>query len=114
MKLDFDYPAAGQAKTRVKISKLYEGYPDVIHGGILSALLDEVMAKAVINSGAVAFTAKLSISYRQPLTPEDEVEVIGMITSAKQRIIHTRAEIRNPDKVFAEAEAVFVVPKEKS
>ncbi len=111
LKIDFSYDEAGAAHATLAVKEVFEGYPGVVHGGILSTLLDEVMAKAVIHSGKAAFTAKLSISYRRALAPEQRIEIKGWITKDRSRIIETSACISDESGIYAEAEAVFVVPK---
>lgn len=114
LKLDFTYDEAGAAYATLSVDQVFEGYPGVVHGGILSTLLDEVMAKAIIQSGKIAVTAKLSISYRKALNSGQTVEIKGWITKAKTRIISTAASISDESGIYAEAEAVFVVPRTES
>lgn len=111
LKVDFSCDEVGFARARLKLSELFEGYPGVIHGGIISTLLDEVMAKAVIHSGKIAFTARLTVSFRKVLAPEGIVHLEGQILCAKTRTIHTRAKLFDADAIYAEAEAVFIVAK---
>jgi len=111
LKVDFSFDEAGFAHAELKLSELFEGYPGVIHGGILSTLLDEVMAKAVIHSGKIAFTARLNVIFRKPLKPKGTVRLEGQIVSARTRTIQTRARIYDDGGSYAEAEAVFIVPK---
>ena len=114
LKLDFTYDEAGAAYATLAVDEIFEGYPGVVHGGILSTLLDEVMAKAIIQSGKVAVTAKLSVSYRKALSSGQNVVLKGWITKAKSRIISTAASISDESGIYAEAEAVFVVPRSDS
>jgi uncharacterized protein (TIGR00369 family) len=111
LKVDFCYDEAGAARASLQLSELFEGYPGVIHGGILSTLLDEVMAKAVLHSGKIAFTARLNIIYRKPLAPRGTVHLEGQILSARARSIQTQAKIFDDGGIYAEAEAVFIVPR---
>lgn len=111
LKLKFYYPDEDSAEAKISISKDYEGYPGVVHGGILSTLLDEVMAKAILNKGIFAFTARLNVRYRQPLAPQREVKVKGTIESQKASYFNTKAMIYDDERVYAEAEALFLVPK---
>lgn len=111
LKLDFSYDAAGHAHCEVILKEHFEGYPQVIHGGILSTLLDEVMAKAVINSCKIAFTAKLQVTYRRPVNSGLKIFLEGWITESKTRTIKTAAKIYDEKGSFADAEAVFIVPK---
>lgn len=110
LKLDFSYDDSGSAFASLKLSELFEGYPGVIHGGIISALLDEVMAKAVIHSGKIAFTARLNVTFRKPVSSATQVHLRGSIVHLKTRTIHTKAQIYADSVVYAEAEAVFIVP----
>jgi uncharacterized protein (TIGR00369 family) len=112
LKIDFSYDEEGAAYATLALDQVVEGYPGVVHGGILSTLLDEVMAKAVINSGKIAVTAKLSVSYRKALNSGQSVLIKGWITRAKSRTISTAASISDESGIYAEAEAVFVVPRQ--
>ncbi|MCB5262148.1 MAG: PaaI family thioesterase [Candidatus Cloacimonetes bacterium] len=112
LKIDFSYDEEGAAYATLALDQVFEGYPGVVHGGILSTLLDEVMAKAVINSGKIAVTAKLSVSYRKALNSGQSVLIKGWITRAKSRTISTAASISDESGIYAEAEAVFVVPRQ--
>ena len=47
LKLDF-YEKDGKARAEFTPEKKFEGYKDILHGGILSSLLDEVMIKSIL------------------------------------------------------------------
>lgn len=109
-KLEFSYDSEGRAYTVVEISENYAGYPGVVHGGVISTLLDEVMAKAVMHSGKIAYTAKLQLRYRMPLPVNEEVQAEGWIEEAKSRSLKTKALLYGSEGLYAEAEAIFMVP----
>ena len=44
----------------------YQGYDGIVHGGILSALLDEAMAKLAFELGYNAVTAMLNVRFKRP------------------------------------------------
>lgn len=111
LQIDFSYDESGAAFAELSVDKVFEGYPGLVHGGILSTLLDEVMAKAVIRSGKIAVTAKLSVTYRKALAPGRLVVIKGWIATAKSRTITAAANISDESGVYAEAEALFIVPK---
>lgn len=111
LKLSFSYDEAGHASAKCNLSEAYEGYPGVIHGGIISTLLDEVMAKAVLKSGNVAFTANLTMRFRHPVPSDTSLHLEGWIVENKSRTIKTAASISDGSIVYAEAEAIFVVPR---
>jgi len=88
----------------------YEGYPGFIHGGIISTLMDEAMAKIILAKGKKAVTARLVTHFRHPVLTGKPVTVKGWIEVAKTRSISAKAEVTDAHgKVLAEAEAMFIV-----
>lgn len=87
----------------------HQGYDNITHGGILSTLLDEAMAKLVWAKGINAVTGTLNIRFRRPALVGEELTVSGCITGKAHRIIDCRAEIKNPaGKIVAEADGRMV------
>ncbi len=82
----------------------HQGYDNITHGGIISTLLDEAMAKLVCERGYLAVTGELQVRFRKPAIIGEELTIIGRITSKAHRIIYCAAEIRNKnDELVAEA-----------
>ncbi|MFP5211588.1 MAG: PaaI family thioesterase [Acidobacteriota bacterium] len=89
-----------------------EGFRGIIHGGIISTVLDESMAKAVAASGLEALTAELRIRLRQHVTTGSAMRVRGWIESRNKRMIKTEAVLNGPGGTeFAHAWAIFLVLK---
>lgn len=111
LKLDFDYDETC-AWTWFDSPLCFEGYHEVIHGGIIATLLDEAMAKIILSKGLIAVTADLSVRYRKSLNVGIKVKVTGEITLQKSRTIHTKAVITDEiGTVYAEGTAVYIVVK---
>ena len=111
LRLEFSFTGDGASQAELILPDHFEGYPNVIHGGIVSTLLDEVMAKAVLHSGKVAFTARLQVSFRRPVPANTTLHLEGRIVSSKTRTIITAARLYDTSGDYAEAEGVFIVPK---
>lgn len=111
LQVDFTLDNSGKSQAKLIIASDYEGYPGVVHGGIISTLLDEAMAKAVFALGKAAFTANMSLKYRRQLPSDIPVTLEGKIVQDRGRMIKTQATIFDEDGVFAEAEALFVLPR---
>lgn len=95
----------------------FEGYPGMIHGGIVCTVLDEVMAWSLYREQIWAVTGSLQVRYRRPLAVGDRLRAIGTITRHRSRAIETRGEIRREDggALLAEATATFVrVPEDRA
>ena len=71
----------------------WEGYQGVVHGGILSTVLDEAMSKAVAASGWRAMTAELKVRYKKPVRTGDRLSVKGWVGEKRKRRITTEATL---------------------
>jgi acyl-coenzyme A thioesterase PaaI-like protein len=67
------------AETELAIPREYQGWADVIHGGILSTLLDELMAHAVWHFAGPGLTLSLEVRFHKPLKPDEPVLVRGVL-----------------------------------
>lgn len=89
-----------------------EGWQGIVHGGIVSTVLDESMAKAVAASGVEALTAELRVRFRRHTSAGTPVRVCGWIAGRRKRVIQTEATLTDPEGVeFAHAWASFLVLK---
>ncbi|MEA1986912.1 MAG: PaaI family thioesterase [Candidatus Marinimicrobia bacterium] len=107
LKLKFDYKD-DFAIAKVKLDENYCGYPNIIHGGIVNTILDEAMAKIIIEKFGEAVTYEMTTTYKKPVSPETEYEVKSKIVSSRRRIIKSEATITDgAGELFAKAEATF-------
>ena len=91
-----------------------EGYQGIVHGGLVSTVLDEAMAKVVDASGASALTAELRVRFRQQVPSGGPVRVRGWIESRNKRVINAEAALTSADGVeLAHAWAVFLALKQE-
>jgi uncharacterized protein (TIGR00369 family) len=74
-------------------SRKHQGYDSLVHGGIISTLLDEAMAWAAANAGIWAVTGELTVRFRRPLRVGEETEVRGWVTANHGRLVLTAAEV---------------------
>jgi acyl-coenzyme A thioesterase PaaI-like protein len=94
-----------------------EGYAGVVHGGIVSTVLDEIMAWALYERGIWAVTAELSVRFRRPIAVETATRAVGRLVVDRGRLVETSGEIRavDDDAVLASATGLFVrVPEEQA
>jgi uncharacterized protein (TIGR00369 family) len=61
-------------------SETFEGYPGVLHGGIVSSIVDGAMTNCLFAQNIVAVTAELNVRFRSPV-------VTGRKTIVKAKII---------------------------
>ncbi|MGI9327180.1 MAG: PaaI family thioesterase [Pseudomonadales bacterium] len=89
----------------------HAGYDQVTHGGLLFALLDDVMANWLWLQGIACFTARADIRYREPLTIGTPVQLEGRCEKRKGRLAQMSGLIiRQADQqLIAEASARFML-----
>ena len=89
--------------------EVHQGFDGIMHGGLTSTLLDEVMANTLYLKEVKAVTAKLELKFRQPVPIDEKLIVKGWIEKEKRKTAYTAAELLNTaGEKYAEAEAVFM------
>lgn len=116
--LKFAYdPATQTATAHVQLTRLHEGPPGHIHGGIVATLLDEAMSKLNRPLNALAMTRHIEIDYLRPSPLFEDLVLVGQHVSrsanhdgtAGRKLFHS-AELRNSEgAVLARAKGVFIV-----
>ena len=94
----------------------YQGYPGIVHGGVVAAMLDEVVARVSMIGDPHHFmmSVKLQILYRQPVPVETPLRVVGRILRLRGRLGKAEGQILLPDgTVAAESQMSLAdVPRE--
>lgn len=93
----------------------HQGYPGVIHGGMIYSALDDVMANWLYLRGARAYTARCEIRYRTPAREGEKLLLTGRQTGRKRRLVEMEgiAKRASDGEVVAIATATFVVIDEE-
>ena len=88
----------------------HEGYPGVVHGGIIAAILDETGGRALMDEpDHFMVTAQLNVRYRKPVPTETPMFAFGFAGERRGRVAQAHSEIQNiHGEVLAEAELVLV------
>jgi uncharacterized protein (TIGR00369 family) len=100
------------AYTEVIATEEFEGYKGIYHGGILAALLDEVMIKAILATGVFAVTAEMTVRYRHPVRTGERLAFRGSVTTRKGRMFATEGQVTDGSgRVCAEATGRYLEAK---
>jgi acyl-coenzyme A thioesterase PaaI-like protein len=92
------------------VPERYQGYPGVVHGGIVAAMLDEVVGRTAMIEDHNRFwvTAKMEIRYRNTVPIGEPLRLIGRLEKKRGRLTVASAELRLPDdSVGADVKAVL-------
>ncbi|KKM10685.1 hypothetical protein SY88_12700 [Clostridiales bacterium PH28_bin88] len=84
----------------------FQGYPGVLHGGIVSTLLDEVMANHLYTQGKRVVTADLYVRYKKPVPTGKPLRIVSRLKMARKRFFELEGWIEDTDgQVLAEGRA---------
>jgi len=98
----------GRATSRLVIPDGFQGWQNVVHGGIIATLLDEVAIYACRNIADQVVTAELNVRFRKPVTVGSEVTLMGEVVEQRKRVFTVRAQLELDGTVHAEADARIV------
>jgi uncharacterized protein (TIGR00369 family) len=107
-KINVDKQSHSAACTLV-IPTEYQGWKDLVHGGILSALLDEVCAYAGMTIAETVVTGELKTRFHKPVPVEQEVMVSAKVIRRERRVVLVEARITMEGSVLTSAEAKMVI-----
>jgi acyl-coenzyme A thioesterase PaaI-like protein len=94
--LNLNFHSDGETvRTKWFPDRRHEGYKGIVHGGLLAAVLDEVMIKAILAKDIRCVTASMEVKYKAPAEVGDELLFEGRMTEQKGRIILTVGWARN-------------------
>lgn len=88
----------------------FQGYPGLVHGGILSAMLDEVVGRVALIGDHHHFmmTVKLEVKFRHPVPVNTPLRLVGERVKIRGRIGQACGRIELPDGTVA-VEAALVL-----
>ena len=91
-----------------------QGFPGVLHGGILATLLDETMGRTGALRREWLMTAKLDIRYRKPAPIDQPMRVWAEIARERDGAIDAVGRVELADgTVLADARGIFLrMPQE--
>ena len=92
----------------------HTGWDTVVHGGILFAALDDVMANWLYLQGLHGYTARCDLRFRKPARVGGTLALVGRALQQRGQLItmQGRVEDANDGTLFAECEAGFMIPRD--
>ena len=96
--------------TETTLAPRFQGWESVAHGGIVTTLLDEVMAWSVIGRGTWGVTARLSVAFRKPVPVDRPIRAEGRVIEDRRRTLRTAGRVLDPatGEILAEGEGTFI------
>ena len=90
----------------------HQGFPGYLHGGVISALLDEVMSRVSLLDNIWTMTARIDVRYRKPIPTNHSIKAFAKRRNKRLRIFETIGWVELPDgSVAADAIGTFIPVK---
>lgn len=105
--VDFEVLPDGSVAAEFPCEEPFEGYPGIIHGGVLSALADGAMLHCLFAQGRRAVTANLSVQFRHPVEVGVPATVRARLLEQTDALYTLSAEIVQAGQVKARATGRF-------
>lgn len=109
LKLEFHLRDDRTLRTAFTPQKEHQGYADVVHGGILATILDEVMVNLSYKLGCKAVTTRMEVTFRRPATVGQELLFTAQLVKETRRTLEALAQAGLVDgTVVAEARGTLM------
>jgi len=115
LKLSFTWDGK-TARTEFTPTKFHQGWPDIVHGGIIATALDEAVGHATLFSGFSDFlTSRIQVNFKRPALVNEPLVITSAVTRKKEKFIWVKASASLPDgTLVAEGRAMQVIIKAES
>ncbi len=102
--------------SKYAVSETFQGYPGVVHGGVIAAMLDEAVARVsmIADHHHFMMSVRMEVKFRYPVPTETPLVVVGKIVRLRGRLGKAIGEIILPDNTVAAESAMTLadVPDE--
>ena len=99
LRLHIEYPKPGRCRIEFVPPKKFQGWQGILHGGIISTVLDEAFAHAyggaARGAGETAVTAEMTVRFKKPVKIGEKIIVEGRVVSVKSRVVECESVMRN-------------------
>ncbi|MDD8025975.1 MAG: PaaI family thioesterase [Acidobacteriota bacterium] len=101
LRIAFEYPEPGRCRAAFTPERRFQGWQDILHGGIIATLLDEGLAHAYGGAdrggGEAAVTAELCVRFKKPVRIGRPIVLEGRVVSIEGRVIEGQSRILDQD-----------------
>jgi acyl-coenzyme A thioesterase PaaI-like protein len=108
LKLRFSVQPDGSVLAMFRCGEAFRSYPGILHGGVVSSLLDAAMTNALFAVGVAGVTAELNVRFLAPVALNRGAIVRAAVERDAHRVFYLRAELEQDEKLMAQATAKFL------
>jgi len=102
------------AEATISVNDSFQGWRGVVHGGIISALLDEAAIYACRPIALHAVTSALNVRFRKPVATGRRIIVRAEVISVRRKLAQVKSTLSADGEILAEAEVkIMLLNKEE-
>ena len=105
--LEFEVSEDGSVKATFECNEALEGYPGILHGGVISTILDGAMGHCMFARGQTAVTVEMTTRFRHPVVTGHKATVLARIIRYSHPLYLLEAEIIQNGEVRVIAKSKF-------
>jgi uncharacterized protein (TIGR00369 family) len=110
----YNNPETYEVEATVTVPEQFNGYPGIVHGGIVAAILDETAGRAVMLDGNfdnLFVTLRLNMTYRKSTPTNTPLKAVGWLEHKGNKGMKVAAKLLLPDGTLTtECKAVVIRP----
>ena len=106
--------APGEVESTYMAPDHFQGYPGVLHGGIVAAIIDEISGRAQMGSDPMdprfMFTAKLEVKYRRNVPTGKPLKILGRAGKSRSKSAEAWAGVYDAEtnELLAEGNTLLI------
>ncbi|HDP98464.1 MAG TPA: PaaI family thioesterase [bacterium] len=105
--LRFETDYEGGVTASFECNEIFEGYPGILHGGIISMILDSAMGNCMFSRGRATVTVEMNTKFRHPVRTGCQATVSANITRVSHPLYLLEARIIQNGEVKATGKGKF-------
>ncbi len=106
--LEFSLCDDGSVEATFPCDLSYQGYDGILHGGIISCLLDGAMTNCLFSQGITATTGELVMRFHHPVVAGVPATINARVSKSRSPLHLLEAELIQNDRLMAHATAKFM------
>jgi len=91
------------ASCTLTLSRNFQGWENVVHGGMLSSLLDEAAIYACRTCGESFVTAEMKVNFRKPVQVLEPMTVSATVVREKRKVYEVESQVVQGGEICAQA-----------
>ena len=95
-------------RARFRFDERHQGGPGIVHGGLVSAALDEACGLLATWHRFPSVTARIFVRYRRAAHINTDLDIGAWVVGTRGRRTHIDAELRGAGEILAQARGAFL------